>query len=487
VSRRDTSAYEKVARASISANADTTAIGTRATGLTRQDVWQVPSRAIVPVANSNPGPRPEMGPLTITTWRSVREPWGHRRTVSWEEFVNRWAAGPEPTWKKDISGFSLAAFKKDGRALRSVERVFALGLDFDQGDTSFEEAARLFPRRKGVVYTTWSSTPEHLKLRGIWPFSRPVRPDEYESIWVWAATRAGRHGHIVDAGAKDPSRFWYVPSYHPNRFSDFAYRELKGVALDVEEILRTVRGSRFRPMPGLVAPEREIGTGAGGGQPGNGRNAGARIQFVGPAAESFWGVAFTLWGRALDVLADYTLTVECPWASVHSRGSGTTESTVIRPPTSAGWWGLFKCSHGHCARRKTLDLLDVVPAHILADARESVGTGLARGVVVGGQFERRSAYGDKPALARWRLNLADADGVVLPELHITCPTPGYESAREVFQLAFPGLRWTKVLETLDGWRARGLLPWGRAFDVAIRGGKVTWLRPVREVGLWRKT
>ena len=438
--------------------------------------------------------------LQITLWPGVRQPWGQRRIVPWTDFVRQWVGQPEPSFKKEIGGFSLALFEGDGRALDRVEGVFALGLDFDQGDATLDTVSRLFPSKRAVVYTTWSSTKNHLKLRGIWPFSRPVSPQEFEKIWPWAQARAVKANIQVDLSTRDASRFWFLPSYHPDRATGpdgYQWREMKGRALDVEEILRQALTMPKAPMLAL-----KRGVGVGVGVPGSERRGGVPENPAVPVLETFWGSVFVAAGLAVasdpgslkaKASRGTRLPVACPWGAKHKSGFDAPGSTVVLslPVVSrarAGdwrgsddWWGLFKCSHASCAERSMLDLLDVLPASAFTVAREKFGSGFARALVTGGYLEYRAGVGSQPTLRRWRLNLVDADGVVLPEMRVVCPTSGYESAQEVFRHAFPGLRWSKALEKVEGWRERGQLPFGRKYDVVVRGGGITWLRAVKRM------
>jgi hypothetical protein len=262
--------------------------------------------------------------------------------------------------------------------------------------------------------------------------------------------------HAVDPATCDPSRLWFVPAvpiFGPNHY---AWRELKGRALDVERVLRGA--ARLRPLPGAGQagsmskgrPRQEVGESARGP--------------TSPAADSFFGRAFVLagWahdpetGEAFEPTERGALPVVCPWEREHTGGIDGDTSTVVLPPTSEAKWGLFKCSHAHCAARTTLDLLDALPAAALAAARHEHGAGLVRARVARGHVQHLDPQPGFPALDRLALWLVPVGGGT-------------------------GFTWTVKLgsrahDALDGLGVEALR--GRRVDVAIRGREITWGRLV---------
>lgn len=49
--------------------------------------------------------------------------------------------------------------------------------------------------------------------------------------------------------------------------------------------------------------------------------------------------------------------VRCPWVGEHSAGADT-GAAIRRPNDENGWYGAFRCHHGHCADRGWADLTD---------------------------------------------------------------------------------------------------------------------------------
>jgi len=49
--------------------------------------------------------------------------------------------------------------------------------------------------------------------------------------------------------------------------------------------------------------------------------------------------------------------VQCPWMSDHTGGANT-GAAIRRPDDENGWYGAFRCHHGHCAARGWAELTD---------------------------------------------------------------------------------------------------------------------------------
>ena len=328
--------------------------------------------------------------FTLTLWRSFSR--GRRGKYSWREFVDTFVQQPEVVRdKRRVAGFSLASFEGNRRALSRVEEVHGLALDFDKGDTTIRQAAKLLPGVCGVAYTTFSHSIEHPKLRVVFLLSRPVNAVEYEHLWHWAAKKIERRGHVLDESARDACRFWYLPSHPPD--APYEWREFDGRPLDVEEALRNP--TQLRPVPGggPKVSTRIL----------DARPSGSERDCVDDASESFFGRAFMLAEMAFEPLESGALPVICPWAHSHTSGDDGDTSTVILPPTTASRWGLFHCSHAHCAKRATLDLLDTLPPPALNAARREHGAGLVRTHVRAGFVQHLEAFDEFQALNRFVL------------------------------------------------------------------------------------
>lgn len=331
----------------------------------------------------------ESAPLTLTLWRSFSR--GRRTQYTWRDFIDTFVAQPEVVRdKRKVAGFSLAAFDGNRRSLPRVEQVHALILDFDEGDTTVRQAARLLPETKSIIYTTFRHTPEHPKLRVIFPFDRPVDADEYARIWGWAAGKITKEKRVLDESTRDASRFWYLPSCPPG--SPYEWQEIDGKALDVARALRESKSHTSPSFPGVAARAPT--------QPK--KRADVCADFSG-ADQTFFGRAFEQAGMSFGLLDNGALSVTCPWASSHTSGVDGDSSTVVFPATSSAGWGLFHCSHAHCVERTTFDLLDVLPADALDKARGEHGSGVVRAKIRAGWMQRLEAMGSFEALDRFIL------------------------------------------------------------------------------------
>ncbi len=176
--------------------------------------------------------------IAITFFPSLREPKGARKSSTWRALCS-WLSKPviSPV-KDDTAGFSLATYAKDYRLLRNVERVFAIGLDLDEG-VSLEDLRGKFATTSAFVHTTWSSTIDAPRCRVFLELSRPVTADEYRRVYQATVIIAERGGMVVDRQASDPSRFWFRPSVEAEGRS-YIYWTCDGAPIDVEAALRAV-------------------------------------------------------------------------------------------------------------------------------------------------------------------------------------------------------------------------------------------------------
>jgi hypothetical protein len=386
--------------------------------------------------------------LALTLWRSFSR--GRREQRTWGSFIDTFVKDPEVVRdKRKVAGFSLAAFLENRRTLPRVEQVYALILDFDEGDTTIRQAAQLLPGVRGVTYTTFRHTKDYPKLRVIFPLSRPVDADEYARVWTWVADKITRAKRVPDESTRDASRFWYLPSHAPG--APYEWHELNGVALDVPRVLEESKSILSRPFPALVtrvpAPLR--------------KRTGVCDDFQ-PADQSFFGRAFEQAGMSFGLLDNGALPVACPWASQHTGGVDGDSSTVVFPATTHSGWGLFHCSHAHCVERTTFDLLDVLPADALDKARRHHGSGVVRAKIRAGWMQHLEARQEFDALDRFILRCYPNGGG-------------------------PPLIWTVKIgsrahvEGLDAQPLRALR--GRMVDLAVRGREITWGRFATGSGL----
>lgn len=188
-----------------------------------------------------------MNELIITRWKNLLDPVGVPWEMSWPELAAFLSERRVYLGDKAHPGWSAAEFDPCRRGLENVRRVFALCLDYDQGETIDGVRDRL-DEFCGLLHTTRKHTTEAPRFRVVLPLARPVSPFEYQALWTRFAHFAGN----VDQAPKDPSRFWFEPGCAPD--AEFIAEELTGAFLDPDEWLSKPDPTDRRPDP---APRME--------------------------------------------------------------------------------------------------------------------------------------------------------------------------------------------------------------------------------------
>jgi hypothetical protein len=85
------------------------------------------------------------------------------------------------------------------------------------------------------------------------------------------------------------------------------------------------------------------------------------------ARQSFLGAAFDVLGWLGRPLAEGRRCARCPWLEEHTdgRGDGSDSSTVLFSPTIGTTLGGFHCSHAHCANRRVMDVVRMLPPYAI--------------------------------------------------------------------------------------------------------------------------
>jgi hypothetical protein len=88
------------------------------------------------------------------------------------------------------------------------------------------------------------------------------------------------------------------------------------------------------------------------------------------ARQSFLGAAFDVLGWLGRPLAEGRRCARCPWFEEHTdgRGDGGDSSTVLFSPVIGPTLGGFRCCHVHCANRRLVDVVRVLPAYAVDTA-----------------------------------------------------------------------------------------------------------------------
>lgn len=152
--------------------------------------------------------------IAATYWPSLRSAQGQRFRTSWDALCRKLSTPRVAADKHDVPGLSLATFLGDRRALANVERVYAVGLDFDQ-DLDWDALCHAFGDTAAFLHTTWQSTPAAPRARAFVLLSRPVTGPEYRVLYAHVAGILAGSGFVVDRAASDPSRLWFLPCIPP--------------------------------------------------------------------------------------------------------------------------------------------------------------------------------------------------------------------------------------------------------------------------------
>lgn len=188
-----------------------------------------------------------MSALVITFWLNLLETsnGSEWRPDSWDLVFKRLEQPKPYRGDNEHPGWSAVRFEGQQRSLKAVREVFALCLDYDEGETPKAVKQRL-AGFFGVMHTTRKHTAEAPRFRVVLPLSRPVTAAEYSQLWVRFADFAGS----IDESPKDPSRFWYLPGSKVD--GPFESWRLTGELLDVDEWL-----ARPEPKPAPPPVVRE--------------------------------------------------------------------------------------------------------------------------------------------------------------------------------------------------------------------------------------
>lgn len=155
--------------------------------------------------------------------------------MDWEAFLESIENPKILEDKNSLQGWSPAKFRDNYRAKEAVEAVSCIVLDDDDSRLTTEQVFEIWRQFAGVMYTSFSHTPEHPKHRIVLRCSRDLTGEEYEAVWTYVRDLSVKRGQILDESPKDPSRLWFVPAHRDG--APYTWRHLPGVVLDVDAIL----------------------------------------------------------------------------------------------------------------------------------------------------------------------------------------------------------------------------------------------------------
>lgn len=188
-------------------------------------------------------------PIAITRWRLLQDSTGVFDEGTWgllEALLSVPNPRPADATNPRVGGWSPAVFAQNHRRLDHVERVTALGIDFDTGALSLERLRELYPDRRVIVHNTRRSTPRTPWWRVVIAVSREMTKEEHSVVWAAERERLARLGIKIDDATKDASRFWYLPMVPIE--GDYVFESLNGEPLDVDAIVDDARSRTPTPV-----------------------------------------------------------------------------------------------------------------------------------------------------------------------------------------------------------------------------------------------
>ena len=205
--------------------------------------------------------------LEITCFKDRRSPKGRVEALTWEDLVERlkhpvvteesveeykYLSNEQKTNIKDVGGFVGGRMKDGVRRKTALENRTLLTIDADDADQSTVPNFEVLSDAIFFCHTTHTSTAEHLRLRWVFPLSRPVTAEEYgvlaREVSTWVGTEA------VDETTDQPERLMFWPSISFD--ADYRYWEGGEVILDPDALLDKV-AVPDPPKPKTEKPQEE--------------------------------------------------------------------------------------------------------------------------------------------------------------------------------------------------------------------------------------
>lgn len=189
-----------------------------------------------------------MRPLAIAYGHSRQAKNWFNKTTTWEDLKERLKVTirtPEPAEEyatmtrqqrnqlKDHGGFVGGVLIGGRRKVDTVEKRSMIALDGDRINTEFVEQYETSVPYSSVLYTTHSHTPDHPRVRLVFPATRDMTPEEFVAVARYLAQSLGID--FFDECSYQPNQLMYWPSTPSN--GEFIYKETNGPWLDPDAIL----------------------------------------------------------------------------------------------------------------------------------------------------------------------------------------------------------------------------------------------------------
>lgn len=189
-----------------------------------------------------------------TTWAELVE--RCRETRRTAESVSEYAkmSKDEQSQVKDVGGFVGGYLSKGARKTVNVMWRSIATLDIDYGTPDFWDEFTAAFGFAAMLYSTHKHTPKKPRYRLVFPFSRQVRPDEYEPICRMIASKMGME--LFDDTTYQLARLFYYPS--TSRDGEYVFECQDGHACDVDEFLGMYRDYRDAASWPLSSRENDV-------------------------------------------------------------------------------------------------------------------------------------------------------------------------------------------------------------------------------------
>ncbi len=169
-------------------------------------------------------------PIRLSTFTRRDDVVPRVRSLPWA-VVTRSLSRHDERGLKDGALFSPAVFQPPRRANANVQGI-SLAVHDQDHEVDLDAIQTALDPYHFVLYTTFSSTPEDLRIRAIIAYSRAISRAEHPDIWQ----RCHEHlfGGVSDRAASAPSEAFYLPSCRPGAHRLTVVHD--GRALDPEEL-----------------------------------------------------------------------------------------------------------------------------------------------------------------------------------------------------------------------------------------------------------
>ena len=154
-----------------------------------------------------------------------------RTTESAEEYAKM--SKEQRDSAKDHGGFVGGVLKGGRRKVDTVELRSMIALDGDRIDKTFLDDYENLAPFTSCLYTTHSSTPDHPRVRLVFPLTRDVTADEFVAVSRYLAQMLGID--FFDECSYQPNQLMYRPSSPQNGV--FVFKETEKEWLNPDDIL----------------------------------------------------------------------------------------------------------------------------------------------------------------------------------------------------------------------------------------------------------